>query len=79
MAASVPKDIRAMAVACRAGRFIRSATSKPTPNPIAVRVSVSSGSTGKSFGGFGMDIVSGIRVLLYVARAKNKSEIVATM
>src|SRR5437763_14815665 len=77
MAASVPTDIRAMAVACRAGRLIRSATSKPTPSPIAVRVRARSGSTGRSFGGFGMDIVSGIRVFLYVAGAKNKWEIVA--
>ena len=36
MAASVPTDIRAMAVAWRAGRLIRSATSKPTPRPRAV-------------------------------------------
>src|SRR5207249_11271398 len=79
MAASVPTDIRAMAVAWRAGRLIRSATSKPTPRPSAVRVRARSGSTGRSLGGFGMDIVSGIRVFLYVAGAKNKWEIVASV
>src|SRR5207248_460959 len=79
MAASVPTDIRAMAVACRAGRLIRSATSKPRPSPIAARVRARSGSTGRSLGDFGMDIVSGIRLFLYVAGAKNKWEIVASV
>src|SRR6266496_5820099 len=79
MAASVPTDIRAMAVACRAGRLIRSATSKPRPSPIAARVRARSGSTGRSLGDFGMDIVSGIRLFLYVAGVENKWEIVASV
>src|SRR5436305_1111233 len=79
MAASVPTDIRAMAVACRAGRLIRSATSKPRPSPIATRARARSGSTGRSLGDFGMDIVSGIRLSLYVAGAKNRGEMVSSV
>src|SRR5947199_10848049 len=38
IAASVPTDMSAIAVAWRAGRLIRSATSKPRPSPRAAAV-----------------------------------------
>src|SRR6266436_1355748 len=79
MAASVPTDIRAMGVACRAGRLLRSATSKPRPSPIGAQVWARSGSTGRLLGDSGMDIVSCIRLFLYDAAANNKWEIVASV
>ena len=60
MAASVPTGMSAMAVAWRAGRLSRSATSKPRPRPRAVTVRVRSGSKGRALAVFGMDNESGI-------------------
>jgi hypothetical protein len=55
IAASVPTETKAIAVACRAGRFSRSAISIPTPRPKAVRVSAHKPSKGKASAVFGMD------------------------
>jgi hypothetical protein len=53
--ASVPSDTNAMAVACRAGRFKRSAKSNPTPRPKEARVRESRPSSGSVSPVFGMD------------------------
>lgn len=55
MTASVPTEISAIAVACRAGRSSRSAMSNPNPRPKVARVSVSNPSSGSASAVFGMD------------------------
>src|SRR5436189_6038643 len=56
VAAKAPIATSAIAAACRIEGLILSATNMPTPRPIAVRVTTSSGSTGSCSEVFEMDM-----------------------
>jgi hypothetical protein len=55
-AANTPIANNMIAVACRSGGLILSASKIPNPNPIAVRVRTSNGATGSSSELFEMDM-----------------------
>src|SRR5213592_2607643 len=73
-AANAPIATSAIAAACRIDGLILSAIKIPKPRPMAVRVTISSGSTGSCSDVFEMDMGKDI-AYHYTARWKNETEI----